>query len=444
MARPAFALSCALALLATGTFPVAGKASADEGRVLADHIDTLIKTGDFEEAGRQIAMVQLSGDDALSANELSFLEAKLDFAEGQTDEAADRLEVLIAQDADNWRLRWELAQMMIAARADRRAERQLRAILRLDVPSHVQAAVRRDLRAIDARRIVRVSFRASAAPSTNVNQATRATTVDLFGGAITAPLNDEARATSGVGVSWGLRGALTPQVGSRMQGLVSADGSYTDYANRNFDQGTFRLEAGLRRSLKTPTPTQVQVALSGTRRTFAGEGLSSSAGLRLSAQRQVLPRVIAGLQASAEQVEWDERPDRDGPVFAIATNAAIAVTRTAVIRFGINLLREEAEAETLANTQIGVAPGVTVEAPYKVQVTLDPALTFRNFDAATALFGVKREDTTYDVGIGLAKTDFDIRGLRPTLRYQYTVNDSNIEFFDYDRHAFDLGLVRAF
>ena len=303
------------------------------------------------------------------------------------------------------------------------------------------ARVRQDLKTIDERRVVRLSFRAAAAPSTNINQATDAETFELFG-YLPAALDDEARRQSGVGASYALAGALTPTLAPGVQGHVAARGRHLDYEGEGFDQITGGVEAGLR--LNAAGKVSGLAAASYEQRYFAGEAYSTSAGGRLALSRPLGRRLRLGGEVAAAKVTYEEQSDRDGPVFSIGINATAILTNRLRFVSSLAATREATQAESLSNSQYSLMAGLDAALPFRLMLGLYPQATYRRFDKAAAVYGERREDVTAEMAASLSVRGLRLRGFVPALSYRYTDNDSTVELFDYQSHSVDMGVSRSF
>jgi hypothetical protein len=55
-----------------------------------------------------------------------------------------------------------------------------------------------------------------------------------------------------------------------------------------------------------------------------------------------------------------------------------------------------------------------------------------------------RHDERLGARVSLTKRDFEIWGYAPVIEYTYTLNGSNVAFYDYDSHTFDFRLTKEF
>ncbi|MEM9988338.1 MAG: surface lipoprotein assembly modifier, partial [Pseudomonadota bacterium] len=303
--------------------------------------------------------------------------------------------------------------------------------------------IRQYLQIIEDRREVRFSFRASAAPSTNVNSATSDEVFNAFG-FLPSRLDDDARAQSGLGLSWSLGGRYTPKFNQRLRGHFVARGQMTDYTNEKFDQALGGGEAGVRLPQTSQHGADITIAATYDHQFFAGDPYSTTAGARVNILKPLSQKFAVQTELSAGQITYKDRPDLDGPFYALDSQLIYAPKRSLQFTFGTSFAREDAEFGAAANDQYGVSTSVSWSAPYKLQLGLAPGFSLRNFDEVAALYGVLREDERFDLSARLGKRDWTIGGFYPSLIYRYTDNNSTVSLFTYDRHGVDLGFARLF
>ena len=182
------------------------------------------------------------------------------------DEAADAFRRILANRPGLPRPRLELARVLFERGRCREppehllrhflgdecaaAERHFRRVMASEPPPVVVANVNRFLAAIRARKRLSGSFAITVAPDTNINSATAAEKVRIFGFPFT--LNEDARPSTGIGLR--LRGAGEYQHPLAFRGLgadaarlrIGAAVLRTDYGGRRFDETTVSLHAGPR------------------------------------------------------------------------------------------------------------------------------------------------------------------------------------------------------
>jgi len=173
-------------------------ASGEANRDFADALMRDLRTQDHAAA---LSLIEARPDVAATAAGVR-LRAELLVKLGRSSEAIALLEAHLTQDDKDALARYQLGEIHFAARRDRAAILAYRLALsgRLDPQRRAIAAAR--LTAIEARRDLTLSFSASIAPDSNINGATDATSVSLYGLPFT--LSDDARRQSGVAASLGM------------------------------------------------------------------------------------------------------------------------------------------------------------------------------------------------------------------------------------------------
>ncbi len=404
----------------------------------------LVERGAYDDAEHILQTLAETPAEEFDQRPIAKLLAKIRFEKGDVDEAVGLFEALLEHDPSDWRTRYDLAMILMTDRRDRAAEAHFRTLIKQKVSQEVTQHARRHLQIIDERRVVRLSFRASAAPSTNVNAATTDETyrVPLVPGPLV--LDDRARQQSGLGLNYSLGTTVSPRFSERLRGHFVVEGSVADYANADFDQGTGRLEAGFRRSNSGPRGLRTLVAGTFDQQYFGAAPYATRTGIRTDLQKPIGRRYLLGMDASYEDVAYDIDSSRNGPVYQMGVRAVMAMSRA--LRFGLNLgiAREETEASSFSNTQYRLGTSIVSQGPRKTQVGFYPSVIFRQFDERNQFQFELREDWTVDVAARLAKTDWVINGFYPSLIYRYTDNKSTDPINSYARHAMDVSFDRQF
>ncbi|MEM9423002.1 MAG: surface lipoprotein assembly modifier, partial [Pseudomonadota bacterium] len=257
-------------------------------------------------------------------------------------------------------------------------------------------------------------------------------------------LSDKARQQSGVGVNWSLGTTISPTLRPGIKGHFSAHGQVLDYPNADFDQGTGRLEAGFRRQNKNPRGIRTIVALTYEQQYFGGDPYGRRHGIRLGADRPVGQRSHLWVDLSTEQAAYPSNPDRDGWVYSLGVRGMRAMNQALRLGVQTGIVREDAEAASLSNTQYRFGATLLAALPWNTQIGVYPTIYFRQFDETGMLQFEPREDWTYDVATQLAKRNWQINGFYPGLVYRFTENQSSDSVQSYERHTMDVSFSKQF
>jgi hypothetical protein len=98
----------------------------------------------------------------------------------------------------------------------------------------------------------------------------------------------------------------------------------------------------------------------------------------------------------------------------------------------------------LRNTGFKFGVGVYTDLPYGFTAYVEPQGIRTTYDETDPLFGQTREDTNLRVRTSLSNRQINVLGFMPVFSYIYSKNWSSIDFYDYDRHQFMIGVTRQF
>jgi hypothetical protein len=135
---------------------------------------------------------------------------------------------------------------------------------------------------------------------------------------------------------------------------------------------------------------------------------------------------------------------RDG-YHLTAEGRLTAVIDPTLTVYGLGMLEFEKtgleSADYLAQT-LGV--GIYREFSHGLTFGGEIWLRHEGYQGDFSILDEPREDWRGNVTLNLTKRDFTIFGYAPVIEYSYTVNDSNVPFFDFDAHGLDFRLTKAF
>jgi hypothetical protein len=79
-----------------------------------------------------------------------------------------------------------------------------------------------------------------------------------------------------------------------------------------------------------------------------------------------------------------------------------------------------------------------------LQLNLKASLSRRNYWDADPIWGLNRTDSLTTLSATLTKRDWYVFGLRPEVGYVYQHNNSNIDFYSYDKGIIGVFLKNVF
>jgi hypothetical protein len=426
------ALTVATTAQARQELPLAGEAN----RAFADALMRDLRTGDHAAA---LLLIEARPDIAVTPAAVR-LRAELLVKLGRPTEAIALLEGHLTQDDQDALARFQLGEIHYAARRDRAATLAYRLALagRLDATRRSIAASR--LSQIEARRDLRLSFSAALAPDSNINGATNATSVELFGLPFT--LSDEARRQGGISANVGASIERRWRLSRRLALNAGASTLLMDAPGRTFDQTQWTVETGPELRIND----RVRLDLAATYRDirFGGAPLEAWTGAR------------ATIEAYARQdLRWDgaahlDRIDsRRGPAFdGWSYGAQVARTRflgpSALWRASLVIDAHDLESREASYAEARLSAGRLFPLPFSTLAFVEPYAQARRFGERSALFGVRRRDQEYGVSARVSRRDLLVLGAFPFVQLSASRATSNVALGRYARQRVEFGFTRDF
>ncbi|MFZ0267619.1 surface lipoprotein assembly modifier [Caulobacter sp.] len=446
--RAAFA-ALAVAIILTGGVAQARQA-ADAPSRPSDPVQTLtgdqafaaalqlyIRSGEHQQA---LDLIDSRPDLAARADAVR-LRAQLLAMLGRESEALALLEAHLTRDAGDALARFQLAELHFAARRDISAALAYRLALagKLDPVRARVADVR--LVEIQQRRRWRFWAGASIAPDSNLNGATSATRVELFG--LPFELDDNARRRSGVSLS--AQGGVERRfrLDERLAVRTALVGSFTNAPGAQFDDAFASLRAGPEWTLSP----RAQVTLQGTAnwRWYGGALYETSAGLRAEGElstRKNNVRWLGGARADAVDGRFGD--GHDGGLYGLDLARTRYLGPTSLWRLSGAANLRDARSSLESYSQYQLAAGRLYPLPFATLAYVEPYVTRRRFDGVSAAFGARRVDTEYGVSARLSKRDWIWRGAYPFVSLSAMRNDSSLTLNSFTRRRVEFGLTREF
>ncbi len=394
-----------------------------------------MKRGDWRRA--DLLLSRLPPETSASP-EVRFVRAFLARRMGRHDRAIEIYQRLLEGADAPLRVRLELADTFVEANDDRSAEHNYRLALASDEAETVREGVEARLKEIAERRRWRYSVNLAVSPDSNVNTATDARQLEIFG--LPFELSDEARRTSGVGLSLAASAERSVPLKGRTRLMVGGYGRFVDNDEQAFDDGALGLRAGPQFWLGQ---TRAGVEASVERRWFGGQPLSRTAGLSGDLQWG-WGRVQRHATLSAQKLTYDRIEGRDAWIYAAGWDRTRYVSANRFWRLGVSGARGEAETASESFWLWRTSAGLYQTLPAGLAAFVEPSVERRAYDARSLLSPKARRDTEYALAVRLIKRDWRYRGFSPYVGAQASRNDSNLDINAYSRLRVDFGATRTF
>ncbi len=400
---------------------------------------TALARGDTAEAGRFLALVD---ETAVDINDLDFLRGTLAFETKNYREAIDRFGRILARDPSLNRVRLELARARFLAGDDGEAERQFRAAIAAGVPPPVARNISGFLGELRRRRHWDFDFGAGIAADSNVNVATSAQTVDIFG--LPFQIDQSARKTSGMGLA--LNGSGNYQWDIVDDIRLKAGGTFYDaeYKTRDFVDRQLGLYIGPRFLLDNNA--EISVLATSARRWVGGKNLTEAYGARIEGEKPLGTRFLFNGALSWQDQSYMRPQYDDYSGNIMSANGVLTYAQAGGFLRGVaGVVREQARIAPLRDTQYILGAGIYRHTlPWRFSGYLSTQLGLVCYDAPLAAFARTRHDTQIDTRLSLSNALATLGRFTPIISYIHSERLSNIPVYAYSRDRFELGFSWIF
>ncbi|KQZ17772.1 surface lipoprotein assembly modifier [Caulobacter sp. Root1472] len=431
----------ALALAVLGAFASNGAARAQEPPALSDQafaeaLTPALRGGDY---GAALALLEARPDIAALPAGVR-LRAELLAKLGRTSEAIALLEGHLARDTTDALARYQIGELHFAAHRDRSAALAYRLALAGALDPARRSIVQARLDAIETRRDLRISLSGSIAPDSNLNGATSATTIDLYGLPFT--LSDDARRRAGVTAS--LSGSVERRITLPGPYSVSLGASAVvlDASGRTFDQSQIALFAGP--EIRLANHSRLSLLATWRDIDFGGADLETWRGLRLG-----------GEAYGDAQTRWDgsihlDRIDNarsaafDGWTYGLQASRTRFLGPSALWRASLGLDAHDLASPEMSYRDARLAVGRLFALPLSTLGYLEPYGERREFGARSSVFGVRRADREIGMSFRVSRRDWRVMGAFPFAQAVVARAASNVALGRYTRQRLEFGFTRDF
>lgn len=371
-------------------------------------------------------------------NEARFRLAMIASRERRWADAGRLLRAILDEEPGAQRARVEMARVQAEMGNLDAARRSLREAQAGGLPPEVALQVERFSAALRSRKPFGLTIQLALAPDSNVNRATRATTLGTVLGEF--DLDDEARASSGLGLKLGLEGYVRRPLGENVS-VVARGGVLGDFYRRGrFNDVALLASAGPEFRLLGGQAT----ALAGVqKRWFGGTAYQVAVDAGLQWQRPLGPR--SQLRAGLSLARWNNlRNDlQDATVAAVSLGYERALSQRSGLGITLAATRQAARdaAYSLVSGQLTVTGWHELGA-----TTLFGSASYARLEAdrRLAIYPIRRAEDFLRLSVGATLRGLSWHGWAPQVKLIHERNRSGIEVYRYDRWRGEFGVVRAF
>ena len=375
-----------------------------------------------------------------NADDLDFLHASIAMARGEWQSAISRFRAMLARNPNLPRVRLDLALAYFNAEEDGNAAHHFRLALGDDdLPPVVRDRALAFLDRIRRRKSWSVTGSLAFVPDSNINVATSARQVELFG--LPATLSEDARQTSGVGVSanisGGYEGRISPDLRFRVAGVLRT----RTYREDQFNERIVSLRAGPR-FLFEKFDLRPEVTLQ--RRWLGADAYSRANGIQLSGNWLIGDAWRLGASAGREWVDYETFLG-EGKIDSTGVNLAHALGKATLLRADTAFRRETLDLDAYSWREFIAGISASRELPRGFVVSDGPSYRWREYGAPLAAFGPDaRRDRTLAGRITVSNRHVELFGFMPEVTLRHERRDSNLKLYSYTRTVGELGVVRTF
>lgn len=381
--------------------------------------------------------------------ERHFLQGFIAVEVGDTEGAIAHFRSALALRPDMTRARLELARALALAGRNQASDYHFRlAGASGALPADLARAVFNARALLRDRNRLGLDFTVGVAPDTNINNATADQTIeiDLGGARIPLDLSNDARRTSGFGLTATLAGRARQPTGESSalvaEGFVRA--TVYPWAASNFDDYSLNIAAGPEWR-PGQGRTRISVMGQGGGRWFAGRQLQGSAGVRVLGEHVLSRSVRLNVNLDVRHVRSAVNEGLGGEQYMLRLALDRVVRQSLILTAGLTVRRDALADPALALSEAGVFLGFGGELPLGINVgaSLDVA---RAVSDAAAPFLSDRPRREWRYG---SRLSFGLRNLRvfefsPVLIYSMQANRSSIPLFSFSRHRVEFAMSRFF
>jgi hypothetical protein len=410
-------------------------------------IDTVLKDaaiaiehGQIELANKMLdAVIQVDPDNI----EANFLKGTIAEQEERWDDAIVIFRAILDQHPELDRVRLEYARSLFETKQDEEADYNFRLALPR-VPGPVTGNIYAFLNQIATRERITSSLSVGGGPDTNINAASSANQLTLFGLPFNVTPGSQAKFGFGVVVNGNAEYRL-PLSGSLEDVRLRGGGVFyrAEYfgGHGKFDDMIGRIYAGPQYLFNRGDASLLAVA---NERWYGNDPYSWGYGPRAEFNYSVTDRIL--LQTGLEYTpDWyHTQTFQNGHLLTWLATTNFVVSPSSYIALITGVSKEHDASPEFSNLSYRIGLGYQSELPLGVTAYIQPDLVLGDYVAASPSFGTTRRDRLVRVQLAVTKRDIRLYGFSPSLTYNFADNISNQPLFAFTRHQILIGFSRAF
>ncbi len=400
-------------------------------------VERLIAAGRVDEAE---ALNERLPDEGVFAFDKRFIAARIAQLRGDHATAEKIYRQMLVADPNLHRVRLELARSLFERGNFEAADYNFRLVLAANIPEAVRARIRNYLAQMRRDKWWTGSFQFAIVPDTNINTGPSSREVSIFG--LPFRLSDDTKKKSGIGVEVSASGDVRPRIGPNLRLALGGRLYAREYfSGGDFDDRLATLRVG---PIYAHDRGEVGFFGLGTRRWFAHDPYSITLGGRAFGDYDLTSRFRVAGGVTVLDIDLDDGTRLDGRYYGIDARLSYTFDDRSIGRvFGGWAVNDRNDpGESYDFYRLGI--GYSRELPFGLIAYVAPEVRFRNYHGQPSLFEEDRDDIMYRIESRLTLRQLIIRDFAPFVTLAYEVNDSSIDFFEYDRLRGSIGFTKRF
>jgi hypothetical protein len=353
-------------------------------------------------------------------------------------EAAVLFRALLDEKPNATRVRLELARVLAAMGDEDSARRQLRLAEAAGLPPDVAVVVDQFANALHSSKPFGGSIGLAAAPSSNINRATSAKTLDTIIAPLT--LSKDARQQSGVGLEGSAQAFARLPLGDHLTLVPRVSGQGDVYRASEFDDISGSALVGLEWRLGRD---RLSPSAGYTWRLYGGSLYARTETVALDWIHPLGTKAQLDVQASAARAKYLRNPLQDGDLFAGSASYERALTPSTGVGLTLDAARQTAADPGYA-TWSGGGTVLSWRDLGRTTIFASAGVHRLEGDARLFIFPDRRREWLFQAGGGATFRQLQWHGFAPVARISWERNVSTVGLYDYGRVATTLGVARAF
>lgn len=390
------------------------------------------------ELAQRLLMALISDPRMEIRNEARFRLADLAARKRHWQKAGQYLRDILDEDPQASRVRLELARIQAEMGDIEGSRRSLREAQAGGLPPDVAQAVERFSNTLRARKPFGVNVQLAIAPDSNINRATRSTTLGTVLGEF--DIDENARRTSGLGLKLAAEAYWRRPVAKEISVVARAGITGDLYGRSEYNDVGAIVSIGPEFPLLKGRASSL---LGGQQRWFGGEAYYRSFDASLQWQRPLGRRsqLRAGLSYSQSNNLVNDLQDAETTGLTVGYETALSARSG--VALNIAGIRQAAADPAYATWQAQAS--LTGWRDFGSSTLFANARYSRlEADERLSIYPRRRQDDSFSGLLGATFRSLAWKGWAPQVKVLYERNDSPIEVYRYDRWRSEFGVVKTF